>query len=213
MSRKPKRVSKMSMAQETSYWSHPTAIIDSGAQIGSGTKIWHFSHVCGTQVQIGRECSLGQNVYVGNRVKIGNHVRVQNGVSVYDMVELEDYVFCGPAMVFTNVVNPRAHIPRKDEYRKTTVRHGATLGANCTIVCGVEIGRFAFVAAGAVVTSDVPAFALIKGVPGRRSGWMCHCGIELKGLGKSKCQSCQSEYEISDKTCQPLNLKNCFEEK
>ena len=160
MSRKPKTCYQKVM-QENSFWAHPTAIVDSGAKIGAGTKIWHFSHICGDQVQIGSECSFGQNVYVGNRVRIGRGVRVQNNVSIYDLVELEDYVFCGPSVVFTNVMNPRAHIPRKSEFMKTIVRHGASLGANSTLVCGVEVGRFAFVAAGAVVTKNVPAFALV----------------------------------------------------
>ena len=152
-----------------SVFVHPTAIVDEGARIGEGTRIWHWVHVSGGAI-IGRSCSLGQNVYVGNRVRIGDGVKIQNNVSVYDNVTLEDDVFCGPSMVFTNVYNPRSAVERKSEYRNTFVRRGTTLGANCTIVCGVTIGEFAFVGAGAVVNRDVPAFALIVGVPGRL--WM-----------------------------------------
>ena len=199
---------------EKEFTLHPTSEVDPGAKIGAGTKIWHFSHICGDEVTIGRNCSFGQNTYVGNRVKIGNGVRVQNNVSIYDFVEIEDFVFCGPSMVFTNVINPRAHVPRKDEFKKTIVRRGATLGANCTIVCGVEIGRFAFVAAGAVVNQNVSPFALVMGIPARFSGWMCHCGISLgKKLGQVTCQTCQSQYQIDGNACKPVLLKNCFEEK
>jgi len=160
-------------------WSkHDTAIVDDGAQIGPGTKVWHWTHVCGGAV-IGADCSLGQNVYVGNRVSIGNKVRIQNNVSVYDDVILADGVFCGPSMVFTNVLNPRAEVSRKDEYRKTEVGHGVTFGANCTVVCGHKIGDYAFIGAGAVVTGDVPAFALMVGVPARRIGWMSKAGEKL----------------------------------
>ncbi len=194
---------------EKPYWSHETAIVDSGAQIGTGTKIWHFSHICGQDVQIGADCSFGQNVYVGPRSKIGRGVRVQNNVSIYDLVELEDYVFCGPSVVFTNVINPRAHIPRKDEYKATKVRRGATLGANCTIVCGIEIGEFAFVGAGAVVTRDVPAFALVLGTPARVSGWYCHCGVKLdtSGKGDCACATCASTYRFTGESVQAVNLK------
>lgn len=195
------------------YWAHSTAIVDPGAKIGKDTKIWHYSHICGTEVTIGDGCSFGQNCYVGPRTKIGRGVRVQNNVSIYDLVELEDYVFCGPSMVFTNVINPRSHIPRKDEFQKTIVRHGATLGANCTIVCGVEIGRFALIAAGAVITKDVPAFAVMRGVPARQYGWVCHCGVGLEGVGRIACPSCGSQYEVDGERFKPLTLKNCFEEK
>ena len=146
---------------------HETAIVDPGAEIGEGTRIWHWVHVC-AGARVGRGCSLGQNVFIGNDVVIGDNVRIQNNVSVYDRVRLEDDVFCGPSMVFTNVVNPRSAVSRKDEYRETLVRKGATLGANCTIVCGVTVGRYAFVAAGAVVTKDVPPRAFMVGVPARQ---------------------------------------------
>lgn len=154
---------------------HPTAIVDDGAEIGAGTHVWHWAHVCGG-ARIGRDGSFGQNVFVGNRVVIGDRVKVQNNVSIYDNVTLEDDVFCGPSMVFTNVYNPRAHVSRKSEYRDTLVRRGATLGANCTIVCGVTVGAYAFVGAGAVVTRDIPAHALMVGVPARRKGWVSHAG-------------------------------------
>jgi UDP-2-acetamido-3-amino-2,3-dideoxy-glucuronate N-acetyltransferase len=187
-----------------SYTAHPTAIVDVGARIGSGTKIWHFTHVC-SGAAIGAGCSLGQNVYVGNRVKIGDNVKIQNNVSVYDNVTLEDDVFCGPSMVFTNVINPRAAVSRKDEYLDTTVRHGATLGANCTIVCGVVIGRFAFVGAGSVVTRDVPDFALVVGVPGYHIGWMSRHGqrlaLPVTGEGTARCPATEEEYVLSDGVC------------
>lgn len=157
---------------------HPSAIIDEGAQIGEGTRIWHFAHVC-AGARIGAGCSLGQGVFVGNRVRIGNQVKIQNQVSVYDGVTLEDEVFCGPSMVFTNVINPRAAVERKSEYRPTLVRRGATLGANCTVVCGVTIGAYAFVAAGAVVNRDVPDHAMVAGVPARQMGWMSRNGQRL----------------------------------
>lgn len=166
------------MTEATPAFVHETAIIDAGAQIGAGSRIWHWVHVCGG-AEIGAGCSLGQNVFVGNKVRIGDKVKIQNNVSVYDNVTIEDGVFCGPSMVFTNVFNPRAEIERKSEYRDTLVRRGATLGANCTIVCGVTIGEYAFVGAGAVVTSDVPPFALMVGVPARQIGWMSHAGERL----------------------------------
>ena len=181
---------------------HATAIVDPGAQIGDGSRVWHWVHVCGG-ARIGEGCSLGQNVFVGNDVVIGNNVRIQNNVSVYDAVRLEDDVFCGPSMVFTNVYNPRAAITRKSEYRKTLVRRGATLGANCTIVCGSTIGEHAFVGAGAVVNRDVPAFALMLGVPARRRGWMCRCGVQLHGAREALCE-CGARYQIDEKVCTPL---------
>ena len=159
------------MKTNINYWSHESAIVDDGATLGEGTKVWHFSHVC-SGATIGQGCSLGQNVFVGNRVVIGNRCKIQNNVSIYDNVTLDDDVFCGPSMVFTNVYNPRAAIIRKEEYRNTLVHQGATLGANCTVVCGVTIGHYAFIGAGAVVNKDVPGYALMVGVPARQIGWM-----------------------------------------
>lgn len=160
------------------YTIHPSAIVDKGAIVGPGCRIWHFVHICGG-ARIGRDCSFGQNVYVGNDVQIGSNVKIQNNVSVYDGVTLEDDVFCGPSMVFTNVYNPRSAVIRKREYRRTLVKRGASLGANCTIVCGVTIGEYAFVAAGAVVNRDVPDFGLVIGVPARQIGWMSRHGARL----------------------------------
>jgi len=182
---------------------HPTAIIDEGAEIGDGSRVWHWVHVCGG-ARIGRDCSLGQNVFVGNDVVIGNNVKIQNNVSVYDAVRLEDDVFCGPSMVFTNVYNPRSAIARKDEYRETFVRRGATLGANCTVICGTTVGRHAFVAAGAVVNRDVAPFALVAGVPAKRIGWMCLCGVQLSNkTGAVTCESCNRAYRIDRESCEP----------
>jgi UDP-2-acetamido-3-amino-2,3-dideoxy-glucuronate N-acetyltransferase len=176
---------------------HPSAIVDPGATVGEGSRIWHFVHVCSGAV-IGRHCSLGQNVFVGNRVRIGDNVKIQNNVSVYDNVTLEDDVFCGPSMVFTNVYNPRSAVSRKEEYRDTFVRRGATLGANCTIVCGIEIGEHAFVGAGAVVNRDVPAFALMLGVPAQQAGWMSRFGerlpLPLEGEGEALCPHTGDRY-------------------
>lgn len=179
---------------------HSSAIVDAGAVIGEGTRIWHFVHVC-SGAQIGKGVSLGQNVFVGNKVVIGDNCKIQNNVSVYDNVELEEGVFCGPSMVFTNVYNPRSLIERKSEYRRTVVRRGATLGANCTIVCGVEIGEFAFIGAGAVVNKSVPAFALMVGVPARQIGWMSQYGeqldLPLVGDGSALCPHTQERYILS----------------
>ncbi|WP_439686858.1 UDP-2-acetamido-3-amino-2,3-dideoxy-D-glucuronate N-acetyltransferase [Cupriavidus oxalaticus] len=185
------------------YQVHSSAIVDEGAQIGEGSRIWHFVHIC-AGARIGTHCSFGQNVFVGNRVVIGNHVKVQNNVSVYDNVTLEDGVFCGPSMVFTNVYNPRSLIERKDEYRNTLVRRGATLGANCTIVCGVTIGEFAFVGAGAVINKDVPAYALVVGVPARQIGWMSEFGEQLElpvqGEGEAVCAHSGQRYLLDGNT-------------
>ena len=183
---------------------HPTAIVDEGASIGEGTRIWHWVHVSAGAV-IGARCSLGQNVYVGNRVRIGDNVKIQNNVSVYDNVTLEDDVFCGPSMVFTNVYNPRSAVTRKDEYRDTVIRRGATLGANCTIVCGVTVGEQAFVGAGSVVNRDVPAFALMVGVPAKQIGWMSRFGerldLPLAGSGVAICPHTGDRYELRDGVC------------
>ncbi|MDB5755584.1 MAG: uncharacterized protein JWR56_2012 [Massilia sp.] len=182
---------------------HPSAIVDAGAVVGPGTRVWHFAHVCGG-ARIGAGCSLGQNVFVGNDVRIGDQVKIQNNVSVYDAVTIEDQVFCGPSMVFTNVYNPRAAVARKDEYRPTLVRRGATLGANCTIVCGVTIGRYAFIAAGAVVNRDVPDFALMAGVPARRTGWISRFGERLALLdegGEARCPHTGEVYSVRGGVC------------
>jgi UDP-2-acetamido-3-amino-2,3-dideoxy-glucuronate N-acetyltransferase len=183
---------------------HPTAVVDAGAVLGERTRVWHFAHVCGA-ARIGNDCSLGQNVFVANRVVIGNNVKIQNNVSVYDNVSLEDDVFCGPSMVFTNVYNPRSAVSRKDEYRDTLVKRGATLGANCTIVCGVTIGEYAFVAAGAVVNRDVKPFALMAGVPARQIGWMSRHGerleLPLTGNGQARCPATGEAYELRSGIC------------
>jgi UDP-2-acetamido-3-amino-2,3-dideoxy-glucuronate N-acetyltransferase len=186
-----------------SHTVHPSAIVDAGAQLGEGTRVWHFAHVC-AGARIGARCSLGQGVYVGNDVLIGDNVKIQNNVSVYDAVTLEDDVFCGPSMVFTNVHNPRSAVPRKAEYRRTLIRRGATLGANCTIVCGSTVGEYAFVGAGAVVSRDVPAFALVVGVPARRIGWMSRHGERLalpaSGQGEARCPATGETYRLQGDT-------------
>jgi UDP-2-acetamido-3-amino-2,3-dideoxy-glucuronate N-acetyltransferase len=183
---------------------HPSAIVDDGAAIGEGTRIWHWTHVC-AGARIGARCSLGQNVYVAPRVTIGNNVKIQNNVSVYDEVTLEDDVFCGPSMVFTNVINPRSEISRKSDYRPTLVKRGATLGANCTIVCGITIGAYAFVGAGAVVNRDVPDYALMVGVPARQIGWMSRYGeqldLPLTGEGFASCPHTGEKYRVSNGAC------------
>lgn len=183
---------------------HPTAIVDPGAVIGAGCRIWHWVHVCAGAV-IGAGCSLGQNVFVGNRVKIGSNVKIQNNVSVYDNVTLEDDVFCGPSMVFTNVYNPRSAVSRREEYRDTLVKRGATLGANCTIVCGVTIGEYAFVGAGSVITRSVPDFALMVGVPARQIGWMSRFGERLtlgpQQSGEEVCTHTKDRYAVAGGIC------------
>jgi UDP-2-acetamido-3-amino-2,3-dideoxy-glucuronate N-acetyltransferase len=179
---------------------HSSAIVDVGAQIGEGSRVWHFVHVCGG-AKIGIGVSLGQNVFVGNKVTIGDHCKIQNNVSVYDNVHLEEGVFCGPSMVFTNVYNPRSLIERKSEYRDTLVKKGATLGANCTIVCGVKIGEYAFIGAGAVINKDVPAYALMVGVPAKQIGWMSEFGEQLDlplcGEGTAICQHTGTTYTLN----------------
>lgn len=185
------------------YQVHESAIVDAGAQIGEGSRVWHFVHVCGG-AQIGKGVSLGQNVFVGNKVTIGDNCKIQNNVSVYDNVHLEEGVFCGPSMVFTNVYNPRSLIERKDEYKDTLVKRGATLGANCTIVCGVTVGEFAFVGAGAVINKDVPAYALMVGVPARQIGWMSEYGeqldLPLEGQAEATCSHTGSKYRLNGNT-------------
>lgn len=190
------------------YQKHESAIIDDGAKIGDNTRVWHFVHVCSGS-KIGAGCSLGQNVFVGNKVTIGNNVKVQNNVSVYDNVHIEDDVFCGPSMVFTNVYNPRSFIERKTEYRDTLVKKGATLGANCTIVCGVTIGEYSLIGAGAVINKDVPCFALMVGVPAKQIGWISKYGEQLKlpinGLGTEKCKHTGDTYQLSGSTLTIIN--------
>ena len=176
---------------------HESAYVDDGATIGAGTKVWRFCHVLGGAV-IGERCSLGQNVVVMNGTRIGNNVKIQNNVSVYEGVELEDDVFCGPSMVFTNVINPRSHVSRKNEYRRTLVKRGASIGANATIVCGSALGEYAFIGAGAVVAKDVPAYALMVGVPARRIGWMCQCGERLPDSGTGACPACGATYRAAN---------------
>lgn len=182
-----------------SFYQHESAIVDEGAQIGDNSRVWHFVHVCGG-AKIGQGVSLGQNVFVGNKVIIGDHCKVQNNVSVYDNVILEEGVFCGPSMVFTNVYNPRSLIERKDQYLNTLVKKGATLGANCTIVCGVTVGEYAFVGAGAVINKDVPAYALVVGVPAKQIGWMSDFGeqldLPLMGQAEAVCEHTGAVYRL-----------------
>jgi UDP-2-acetamido-3-amino-2,3-dideoxy-glucuronate N-acetyltransferase len=186
--------------KKINYQKHETAIIDDGAQIGAGCRVWHFAHVC-AGAEIGKNCSLGQNVFIGNKVVIGDNCKIQNNVSVYDNVTLEEGVFCGPSMVFTNVYNPRSLIERKNEYRDTLVKKGATLGANCTIVCGITVGAFAFVGAGAVVNKSVPDFALMVGVPAKQVGWMSEYGeqipLPLEGDGSYTCPHSGQVYALN----------------
>jgi UDP-2-acetamido-3-amino-2,3-dideoxy-glucuronate N-acetyltransferase len=181
------------MPAEQQAWSHESAYVDDGAAVGPGTKIWHFCHVT-AGARIGAGCVIGQNGYIG-KVTIGDGVRIQNNVSVYDGVMLEDHVFVGPSAVFTNVINPRSEVSRKSEYLPTVVRRGASIGANATIVCGATVGEYAFIGAGAVVRGDVPAFALMLGVPARRRGWMCRCGVRLRvAHDEATCDACGSRY-------------------
>jgi UDP-2-acetamido-3-amino-2,3-dideoxy-glucuronate N-acetyltransferase len=188
----------------TSVFIHETAVVDDGANIGEGTRIWHFVHVC-TGAEIGRDVVLGQNVFVADGAVVGDRCRVQNNVSIYDGVVLAEDVFCGPSMVFTNVINPRSAVERKDEYRPTRVGRGASFGANCTIVCGATIGAYAFIGAGAVVTGDVPDYALMVGVPARHVGWMSEHGerldLPLKGEGRARCPATGETYQLKDNVC------------
>ena len=198
------RSASVSVCQVTpKYFVDPTAVIDIGCEIGSGTKIWHFSHVMAGS-RIGQNCNLGQNVVISTNVYVGDGVKIQNNVSVYTGVELEDFVFCGPSVVFTNVLNPRSHIERKNEYKRTVVRRGASIGANATIVCGVELGKYCFVAAGAVVTNDVPEYALVMGVPATQVGWMCACGTRLHGTVSLRCAACGRHYVIENGYCREI---------
>lgn len=187
------------MGESKDYFVHESSYVDDGATVGAGTKIWHFCHVM-SGATIGRRCNIGQNVVISPRCRIGDNVKIQNNVSVYTGVVLEDDVFCGPSMVFTNVINPRSHVERKDEYRDTLVKRGATIGANATIVCGTTLGEYSFVGAGAVVTRDVPAYAVVFGNPARLRGWVCQCGVKLplgvdaQGEEHAKCGACDRTY-------------------
>lgn len=187
------------MNKKDDIFIHPTAVVDQPVSVGTGTKVWHWVHIM-KGAQIGSRCVLGQNVFVGGKAVLGNNVRVQNNVSIYDEVVLEDDVFCGPSMVFTNVINPRSAIERKDEYKKTLVKKGASIGANATILCGNTLGRYCFVGAGSVVTKDVPSYALVAGVPAKRIGWVSRAGIRL-GFGKNgiaQCPETGEEYKLED---------------
>lgn len=187
------------------YFVHESSFIDEGASIGKGTRIWHFCHVMPGAV-IGERCNLGQNVVVMSRVVIGNNVKIQNNVSVYEGVVLEDDVFCGPSCVFTNVINPRSEVNRKEEYRPTLVRRGATIGANATVVCGAELGEYCFIGAGAVVTRDVPPYALMVGVPARQAGWVCRCGVTLQlQRGQGQCSACGRQYHEAEGRLGPVD--------
>jgi len=194
--------------QQQGYYAHESAYVDLPCEIGAGTKIWHFSHVM-KDCHIGERCNIGQNVVISPNVTIGNNVKIQNNVSVYTGCILEDDVFCGPSMVFTNVINPRSHVVRRDEYKTTLVRKGASMGANCTIVCGVTIGRYAFIGAGAVVTRDVPDYALIYGNPAKQRGWVCACGVKLPFGNTARtetlpCTACGVNYRRDDSGVAPI---------
>jgi len=186
---------------------HESAYVDEGAVIGAGSKVWHFCHIMPGAV-IGERCSLGQNVVMMSKTRMGDNCKIQNNVSIYEGVELEDDVFCGPSMVFTNVINPRSHVSRKNEYRRTLVKRGASIGANATIVCGATLGEYSFIGAGAVVTKDVQSYALMTGVPARRVGWMCQCGERLPDSGVGTCAACGTTYERQGDGIAPTNISN-----
>ncbi len=188
----------MSINVDKSFFVHETSIIEDGASIGAGSKIWHWVHVMPGAV-LGERCVVGQGCYIGKEVTLGDNVHVQNNVSVYENVTIEDDVFCGPSMVFTNVINPRSHVPRKDEFLDTLIKRGASIGANATVICGNTVGRYAFIGAGAVVTKDVPDYALMMGTPARRVGWMCQCGVRLGEREEgAACQVCGDQYNLKD---------------
>jgi len=190
------------MSQQLNAYVHPSAIVDEGVTLGDGTKVWHFTHIS-KGAKIGSRCSLGQNVYIGPGVTVGNGVKIQNNVSVYQGVSVEDDVFLGPSCVLTNVFNPRSPVERKDEFRLTHIRKGATIGANATIVCGHTLGEFSFIGAGAVVTRDVMAYSIVYGSPARHQGWMCVCGEPLRNTGNVECPACRSAYAITEQSCRP----------
>jgi UDP-2-acetamido-3-amino-2,3-dideoxy-glucuronate N-acetyltransferase len=193
------------MADEKKYFVHESSYVDEPCEIGEGTKVWHFSHVL-KGAKIGKHCSIGQNVNIGGAAVIGNGVKIQNNVSVYDAVIIEDDVFCGPSMVFTNVNNPRSFIVRKNEYKETRIKRGASLGANSTIVCGHTVGAYAFVGAGSVVSRDIPDYALVYGNPARVRGWVCKCGTKLEIIGqRAKCESCGADYQTEGDHIKPLS--------
>ena len=199
-------------SEPPAWFAHKTAVVDEGCDIGADSRIWHFSHVM-SGAKIGKRCNLGQNVLISSGARLGDNVKVQNNVSLYDGVTLENDVFCGPSMVFTNVINPRSHISRKSEFLKTLVKKGATIGANATVVCGHEIGRYAFVGAGAVVTRDVPDFALVTGNPSRITGWMCECGHHLAFVqSRSQCRFCGKAYEKNKETVRRILAPETMEE-
>jgi len=186
------------------FFVHETSIIEEPCEVGEGTKIWHFSHIM-PDVTIGTECVIGQNVFIGRGVKIGNNVKIENNVSVFEGVTLEDDVFCGPSCVFTNMVNPRSHIPGRHQFKPTLVKKGASIGANATIICGNTIGKYAFIGAGAVVTKDIPPYALAYGNPAQVRGWICECGVKLQKDGDSyRCPGCSKVYRIRGQKCLPL---------
>ena len=194
------------MSDARDFFVHESSYIEGDVKIGEGTHIWHFCHIM-QGARIGHGCNIGQNVFVDRDVIVGNNVKIQNNVSVYKEVELEDDVFCGPSMVFTNVINPRSAVPRKDEFKRTLVRKGASIGANATIVCGITIGRYSFIGAGAVVTKDIPDYALVFGSPAKLKGWMCECGVKLSSdnvPARPKCTVCGNEYNVTSTKCSPL---------